>query len=136
MAISRFIPISTDGTSTRWLMSACAWRTDLSRITAYYERERRGFPPHDPRMMTALHLYAYCVGVPSSRKIETRTHEDIAFRVLVGNTHPEHTCISEFRRMHPQNPASRSAIIRRSVACSVGSSSTTRRPLSSNWRGT
>lgn len=73
---------------------------DLSRITAHYERERRGFPPHDPRMMTALLLYAYCVGLPSSRKIEQRTHEDIAFRVLAGNTHPDHTCISEFRRIH------------------------------------
>ena len=73
---------------------------DLSGITAYYERERRGYPPHDPRMMTALLLYAYCVGVPSSRKIETRTHEDIAFRVLAGNTHPDHSCISEFRRIH------------------------------------
>ena len=73
---------------------------DLSAIVAYYERERRGFPPHDPRMMTALLLYAYCVGLPSSRKIEQRTHEDIAFRVLAGNTHPDHTCISEFRRIH------------------------------------
>ncbi len=73
---------------------------DLSAIRAYYERERRGFPPHDPRMMTALLLYAYCVGLPSSRKIEQRTHEDIAFRVLAGNTHPDHSCISEFRRIH------------------------------------
>lgn len=73
---------------------------DLSAITSYYERERRGFPPHDPRMMVALLLYAYCVGVPSSRKIEQRTHEDIAFRVLAANTHPDHSCISEFRRIH------------------------------------
>ncbi len=73
---------------------------DLSALRAHYERERRGFPPHDPRMMTALILYAYCVGVPSSRKIEQRTHEDIAFRVLAGNTHPDHSCISEFRRIH------------------------------------
>lgn len=73
---------------------------DLSPITSYYERERRGFPPHDPSMMVALLLYAYCVGVPSSRKIEQRTHEDIAFRVLAANTHPDHCCISEFRRIH------------------------------------
>ena len=46
---------------------------DLSAIRADYERERRGFPSHDPRMMTALLLYAYCMGVPSSRKIEQRT---------------------------------------------------------------
>jgi transposase/IS5 family transposase len=73
---------------------------DLSKLHAYYEREARGYPPHQPRMMVVLLLYAYCVGVPSSRKIEKRTHEDIAFRVLSGNTHPDHTCISEFRRIH------------------------------------
>ena len=73
---------------------------DLSAIRAYYERERRGLPPHDPCMMTAWLLYAYCVGVPSLRKSEQRTHEDIAFRVLAGNTHPDHCCIREFRRIH------------------------------------
>src|SRR5207302_6573488 len=45
-------------------------------------------------------LYAYCVGVPSSRKIEKRCYEDVAFRVITGNTQPDHTCISEFRRIH------------------------------------
>src|SRR5207302_7005083 len=53
-------------------------------------------------MMVALLLYGYCVGVPSSRKIKKRTHEDVAFRVIAGNTHPDHTCISEFRRIHLQ----------------------------------
>src|SRR6266542_3815002 len=51
-------------------------------------------------MMVALLLYAYSVGVPSSRKIEKRCHEDIAFRVIAGNTQPDHSCISEFRRIH------------------------------------
>lgn len=73
---------------------------DLSKIMDHYERELRGCPPHHPRMMVALLLYAYCVGVPSSRKIERRTHEDVAFRVIAGNTHPDHTRISEFRRIH------------------------------------
>lgn len=73
---------------------------DLSAVYAYYEREVRGYPPHHPKMMTALLLYAYSVGVPSSRKIERRCHEDIAFRVIAGNTQPDHTCISEFRRIH------------------------------------
>ena len=75
---------------------------DLSEIFGYYEREARGYPPHHPMMMVAVLLYAYCVGVPSSRKIEKRTHEDVAFRVLAGNTHPDHTRISEFRRIHLQ----------------------------------
>lgn len=73
---------------------------DLSDIFAYYEREVRGYPPHHPKMMVALLLYAYCVGVASSRKIEKRTHEDVAFRVIAANTHPDHTRISEFRRIH------------------------------------
>lgn len=73
---------------------------DLSALMARYERELRGYPPYHPRMMVALLLYAYCVGVASSRRIERRTHEDIAFRVIAGGQHPDHTVISEFRRKH------------------------------------
>ena len=73
---------------------------DLRALTASYEEETRGQPPYDPRMMLALLLYGYCVGVPSSRKMEQRTHEDVAFRVLAGNQHPDHSRISEFRRRH------------------------------------
>ena len=75
---------------------------DLTRIYAHYERELRGYPPHHPLMMVALLLYGYCVGVPSSRKIERKTHEDVAFRVISGGEHPDHTRISEFRRVHLQ----------------------------------
>lgn len=73
---------------------------ELTSIFDYYEREQRGYPPHHPQMMVALLLYAYCVGVPSSRKVEKRCYEDVAFRLLTGNTQPDHTCISEFRRIH------------------------------------
>jgi transposase len=73
---------------------------DLDAIFRHYERELRGYPPYHPRMMTTLLLYAYCVGVPSSRKIERRCHEDVAFRVISGNQQPDHTAISEFRRVH------------------------------------
>ncbi len=73
---------------------------DLSPIFAHYERQLRGAPPHHPRMMVSLLVYAYCVGVASSRKIEKRTVEDVAFRVIAGNTQPDHVQISEFRRIH------------------------------------
>lgn len=73
---------------------------DLAPIYLHYERELRGYPPHDPQMMVALLLYGYCVGVPSSRKIEQKTHEDVAFRVIAGGTHPDHSRISDFRRVH------------------------------------
>lgn len=73
---------------------------DLSGIYGHYERELRGYPPHHPQMMVSLLLYAYSVGVASSRKIERRTYEDIAFRVIAAGQHPDHTTISEFRRIH------------------------------------
>ncbi len=51
-------------------------------------------------MMVALLLYAYCVGKPSSRRIERATFEDVAFRVIAGDQHPDHDSIADFRRRH------------------------------------
>jgi len=73
---------------------------DLKPLLGRYERELRGYPPHHPRMMVGLLLYAYCVGVASSRKIEKKTYEDIAFRVIAAGQHPDHSTVSEFRRRH------------------------------------
>jgi transposase len=67
---------------------------------AIQEKDPRGNRPFNPRMMVALLLYGYCVGVASSRKLERATHVDVAFRVLTGGLHPDHTAISEFRRVH------------------------------------
>ena len=73
---------------------------DLSQVTDRYERERRGGPPYNPRMMVKVLLYAYCVGVPSSRRMAQRLHEDIAFRVLAANNTPDFRTISDFRKDH------------------------------------
>jgi len=74
---------------------------DLDEIHAYYHRkDPRGEKAYDPRMMVVLLLYAYCVGLPSSRKIEKACWEDAAFRVLTGNQQPDHSRISDFRRRH------------------------------------
>lgn len=73
---------------------------DLSEIFAPYEREERGFPPHHPQMMVGLLLYGYCTGVTSSRKLEKATWEDVATRVVSGGTHPDHSCIADFRARH------------------------------------
>jgi transposase len=73
---------------------------DLTAILQSYRRDRGGQPPFHPAMMVKLLLYAYCVGVPSSRKIEERTHTDIAFRVLAAGHHPDHDTIAAFRRRH------------------------------------
>ena len=73
---------------------------DLSKIYTSYQGNGRGQPPYEPRMMTALLFYAYCTGVPSSRQIEKKTYEDVAFRVIAANRHPDHDSICEFRKRH------------------------------------
>ena len=76
---------------------------DLSAIeVVIHAKDARGNRPYDPRMMTALVLYGYCVGVTASRRLERATHEDVAFRVLSGDQHPDHTAISTFRKQHLQ----------------------------------
>ncbi len=72
---------------------------DLSQILIPAQaKDPRGEKGFDPRMLTLLLLYAYCVGIVSSRKIERACYEDLAFRVLTGNQQPDHSRISEFRR--------------------------------------
>ncbi|CAK6694705.1 IS1182 family transposase [Synechococcus sp. BA-124 BA4] len=74
---------------------------DLEAIHAVYrQRDPRGEKAYEPRMMVVLLLYAYCVGLPSSRRIEKACWEDAAFRVLTGNQQPDHSRISDFRRRH------------------------------------
>ena len=74
---------------------------DLKPIMSVYEAgDGRGYPPHDPRMMVKLLVYAYCTGKPSSRKIERATWEDVAFRLLSGDQHPDHVGIANFRKRH------------------------------------
>lgn len=74
---------------------------DLGKIIrAIDAKDARGERPYSPYMMVALLLYAYCVGVFSSRRIERATYEDVAFRVIAGSQNPDHTSICEFRRVH------------------------------------
>lgn len=74
---------------------------DMSAIEARVQaKDSRGTRPYDPRMMVALLVYGYSIGVASSRQLERATYEDVAFRVLAAEHHPDHTRISEFRRQH------------------------------------
>jgi transposase len=75
-------------------------KVDLSPITSVYEREERGYPPYHPKMLTGVLLYGYATGVWSSRKLEKRCQEDVAFRVLAANNGPDHRTISDFRKRH------------------------------------
>lgn len=73
---------------------------DIHAITNYYEQSDRGNPPYDPRMMTKILTYAYCIGMPSSRKINKALYEDVAFRVLAAGNFPDFRTISDFRKIH------------------------------------
>jgi transposase len=73
---------------------------DLSAIECVYEQEERGPPPYHPRMMTKVLVYAYCVGVYSSRRREKRLVEDVAFRVLAAGNEPDFRTLSDFRKLH------------------------------------
>jgi transposase len=73
---------------------------DLSTITAVYEDDERGYPPYHPVMLTKVLVYAYCVGVFSSRRIQRRLVEDVAFRVLAAGNEPDFRTIADFRKRH------------------------------------
>jgi transposase len=73
---------------------------DLSAITTVYEDEERGYPPYHPVMLTKVLVYAYCVGVFSSRRIQRRLVEDVGFRVLAAGNEPDFRTIADFRKRH------------------------------------
>jgi len=73
---------------------------DLREITEEYLHLQGGHPAYHPAMMLKLLFYGYCVGIRSSRRIEQKTYEDVAFRVLSCDSHPDHSRISDFRKRH------------------------------------
>lgn len=74
---------------------------DLSEILGEYGRkDGRGKAAYHPEMLVRLLVYGYAVGIRSSRKIEKATYEDIAFRYLAADQHPDHDVIADFRKVH------------------------------------
>ena len=72
---------------------------DLDPFLAVFT-DKRGFPPYDPRLMLKVLIYGYTTGVRSSRKIEKRCHDDVAFRFLAANQAPDFRSVARFRRRH------------------------------------
>jgi transposase len=72
-------------------------------LSAFYARRREdgwGRAAYDPTMMVALLIYAYATGTRSSRRIETRLTEDVAFRFIAANECPDHATIARFAKNH------------------------------------
>jgi transposase len=75
-------------------------KLNLSAFRNEYGTE--GGPAYAPEMMVSVWLYAYALGVTSSRRLEQRICEDLAFRYLAGGATPDHWTLNEFRRRHPK----------------------------------
>lgn len=73
-------------------------QVNVSRFEEAYGAEGRLAYP--PRMMLKVWLYAFCLGVNSTRRLERRIREDLAFRYLAGGLTPDHKTLSEFLRLH------------------------------------
>jgi transposase len=83
-----------------WFVIETVDQLDLEAVYAYYRQDGRGRPAHDPAMMVGLVLYAYAVGVTSSRQIERRCVDDVAFRVITADRQPDHATIARFLVRH------------------------------------
>jgi transposase len=83
-----------------WTVLEAVEEMDLSDFYADYRDDGHGRPAYDPKMMVALLLYAYAKGDRSSRGIERKCQEDVAYRVICANHVPDHSTIAEFRRRH------------------------------------
>jgi transposase len=71
---------------------------DLSGFEQDYGEE--GPPAYAPALMVKVWLYAYALGVTSSRRLEQRVREDLAFRYWAGGASPDHWTLNAFRRQH------------------------------------
>jgi transposase len=83
-----------------WFVIDAVDALDLRAFYADYRADGWGRAAHEPAMMVALLLYAYAVGERSSRAIERRCVEDVAFRVICANHTPDHATIARFRARH------------------------------------
>jgi transposase len=75
-------------------------RLDLRQFEQ--ESSEQGRPGYPPQLLLKVWLYAYALGVTSSRRIEQRVHEDLGFRLLAGHLKPDHWTLNEFRKRHPK----------------------------------
>jgi transposase len=83
-----------------WFILDVTDQLDLAPFYLAHRDDGHGHPAYDPKLLLGVLLYAYCLGVRSSRQIERRLTEDLAFRVLAANQLPDHVTIARFRVRH------------------------------------
>ena len=90
------------GDHLAWFVIEAIEELDLEPFYASYRSDGHGAAAHEPKMMLTALAYAYCVGERSSRGIERRCREDVAFRVITANQVPDHATIARFRVRHQE----------------------------------
>ena len=83
-----------------WFVLDVVAELDFAEFYDSYRPDGRGGASYDPALMLAVLIYAYCVGERSSRRIEARLVEDVAFRVVAANQCPDHATLARFRARH------------------------------------
>jgi transposase len=85
-----------------WFVLDVVDQLDLEPFLRVYRADGHGHPAYHPKLLLGVLLYGYAIGVRSSRQIQRRCTEDLAFRVLAGNQLPDHVTIARFRVRHEQ----------------------------------
>lgn len=85
-----------------WFVLDVVAELDLGSFYANLREDGRGGASYDPAVVLAVLFYAYCVGERSSRRIERRLFEDVAFRVVGANQQPDHATLARFRARHQE----------------------------------
>ena len=93
-----------------WCVLDAVEEMDLDALYGDYRTDGWGRAAHDPAMMVALLLYAYAIGERSSRRIERRCREDVAFRVICANRVPDHATIARSSSPAEKAPSKRDEI--------------------------
>src|SRR5664280_2936596 len=73
---------------------------ELDVRTARVNEQGSGSEQYPPAMRRGLLIYSSATGVFGSRRIEQTTSENVAVRLLCGDTHPDHDTICSFRRQN------------------------------------
>jgi transposase len=83
-----------------WFVLASVEEMDLDVFYGSYRQDGWGRAAFEPSMMVALLLYAYARGERSSRGIERKCVEDVAYRVIAAQQKPDHATLARFRARH------------------------------------
>jgi len=85
-----------------WFILDAVEAMDIYKFYIKYRADGCGRAAYDPQMMVCLLLYAYCLGVRSSRQIERACEVDIAFRVITANQKPDYSTVCRFRSQNEE----------------------------------